>query len=103
MKYGNYTVYVAKKKGADQLYGYREADLRLCFRICKKSVFSKRGSYNTTRALSGTQSWYTDMAIFRLYETLITLKDIQVLAIETSSCNPDTFFSQVLIRLFEDI
>ena len=23
-------------KGADQLRGYREADLRLCFRICKK-------------------------------------------------------------------
>ena len=22
-------------KGADQLRGYREADLRLCFRICK--------------------------------------------------------------------
>ena len=26
--------------GADQLRGYREADLRLCFRICKKQVFS---------------------------------------------------------------
>ena len=31
---------VAKKKGADQLRGYREADLRLCFRISKKPVFS---------------------------------------------------------------
>ena len=27
-------------KGADQLCGYREADLRLCFRIFKKPVFS---------------------------------------------------------------
>ena len=27
-------------KGADQLRGYREADLRLCFRICEKPVFS---------------------------------------------------------------
>ena len=27
-------------KGADQLRGYREADLRLCFRIPKKPVFS---------------------------------------------------------------
>ena len=27
-------------KGADQLRGYGEADLRLCFRICKKPVFS---------------------------------------------------------------
>ena len=26
--------------GADQLRGYREADLRLCFRICKMLVFS---------------------------------------------------------------
>ena len=33
-----------KNKGADQLRGYREADLRLCFRICKKPVFSRRGS-----------------------------------------------------------
>ena len=32
-------------KGADQLPGYREADLRLCFRICKNHVFSRRGSY----------------------------------------------------------
>ena len=26
----------SENKGADQLRGYREADLRLCFRICKK-------------------------------------------------------------------
>ena len=35
----------SENKGADQLRGYREADLRLCFRICKKPVFSQRGSY----------------------------------------------------------
>ena len=40
-----------ENKGADQLRryrflrGYREADLRLSFRICKKPVFSRRGSY----------------------------------------------------------
>ena len=33
-------------KGADQLHGYREADLRLCFRICQKPVFSRCGSNN---------------------------------------------------------
>ena len=27
-------------KGADQLHGYRAADLSLCFRICKKWTFS---------------------------------------------------------------
>ena len=30
----------SEKKGADQLRGYREADLRLCFRICITLVFS---------------------------------------------------------------
>ena len=40
----------SENKGADQLRGYREADLRLCFRICKKPVFSRRGSYVFTSA-----------------------------------------------------
>ena len=35
----------SENKGADQLRGYREADLRLCFRICKNPVFSRRGSF----------------------------------------------------------
>ena len=30
----------SENKGADQLLGYREADLRLCFRICRLLVFS---------------------------------------------------------------
>ena len=30
----------SENKGADQLRGDREADLRLCFRICKTLVFS---------------------------------------------------------------
>ena len=34
----------SENKGADQLRGYREADLRLCFRICKMLVFSWGGS-----------------------------------------------------------
>ena len=37
----------SENKGADQLRGYREADLRLiCFRIYEKPVFSRRGSYD---------------------------------------------------------
>ena len=36
----------SENKGADQLRGYRGADLRPCFRICKKPVFSWRGSYS---------------------------------------------------------
>ena len=30
----------SENKGADQLRGPREADLRLCFRMCKTLVFS---------------------------------------------------------------
>ena len=29
----------SKNRGDDQLHGYRTADLRLCFRICKKQLF----------------------------------------------------------------
>ena len=36
---GLYYLY-SENKGADQFRGYREADLRLCFRICKTLVFS---------------------------------------------------------------
>ena len=40
-----------ENKDADQLRGYRKADLRLCFRICKKPVFSRRGSYRSSTFL----------------------------------------------------
>ena len=39
----NFTeIYIAysENKGADQLHGYREADLHLSFRICKNPIFS---------------------------------------------------------------
>ena len=35
----------SENKGADQLRGYREADLRLCFRLCTLLVFSWGGSF----------------------------------------------------------
>ena len=34
----------SENKGADQLRGYREADLHLCFCLCKKPGFAQRGS-----------------------------------------------------------
>ena len=34
----------SENKGADQLRGYCEADLRLCFRICRLLVFPCGGS-----------------------------------------------------------
>ena len=36
----------SENKDADQLRGYREADLRLCFRPCKLLVFSRTGSFD---------------------------------------------------------
>ena len=38
----------SENKGADQLRGHREADLRLCFRIGKNPVFSRCGSIHHT-------------------------------------------------------
>ena len=38
-KEGSYYL-CSENKGADHLRGYREADLRLCFRMCKMLVFS---------------------------------------------------------------
>ena len=41
----------SENKGADQLRGYREADLRLCFRLCRLLVFPWGGS-NVDRLVS---------------------------------------------------
>ena len=46
----------SENKDADQLRGYREADLRLCFRICKNPVFSRRGSNNSSKIHWGSQT-----------------------------------------------
>ena len=35
----------SENKGANQLRGYREADLRLCFRLCRLLVFPRGGSF----------------------------------------------------------
>ena len=52
----------SENKGADQLRGYREADLRLCFRICKNPVFSRRGSYINDGKIHPSQAghWLAD-------------------------------------------
>ena len=51
----------SENKVADQLRGYREAELRLCFRICKKPFFSQRGSYmQTTKGQNSCASGHVD-------------------------------------------
>ena len=47
----------SENKGADQLRGFREADLRLCFRIGKNPVFSRCGSYDDTKKLSRVERY----------------------------------------------
>ena len=51
---GLYYTY-SENKGADQLRSFREADLRICFRICKKPVFSRRGSFSSFHNMAGLE------------------------------------------------
>ena len=41
----------SENKGADQLRGYREADLRLCFRICKKPFSHDEAHFSQSHGL----------------------------------------------------
>ena len=47
----------SENKDADQLRGYREADLRLCFRPCKLLVFSCTGSNNSVKTQGQIALW----------------------------------------------
>ena len=60
----------SENKGADQLRGYREADLRLCFRICKLLVFSCTGSFNNTyiKDLSNLKVQYEKIKLIFLFK-----------------------------------
>ena len=42
----------SENKGADQLWGYREANLRLYFRLCRLLVFPCGGSFVVTVGLT---------------------------------------------------
>ena len=59
-----------ENKGADQLRGDREADLRLCFRICKNPVFSRRGpfyslsQYHLSRHVPCAWTFQVDPSLF---------------------------------------
>ena len=45
--HGLYYTY-SENKGADQLSSYCATDMRLCFRVCKKPVFSQKGSHDNS-------------------------------------------------------
>ena len=47
----------SENKGADQLHGYHEADLRLCFRLCRLLVFPWDCSYMCNKILLNKSIW----------------------------------------------
>ena len=62
----------SENKGADQLRGYREADLRLCFRLCRLLVFPWGGSYNVDNNKGGDHYREADLRLcFRLCRLLV--------------------------------
>ena len=48
-------------KGADQLRGYRKADLRLCFRKCRLLVFPWGGSNNSVYCIFSKYPFITTL------------------------------------------
>ena len=54
----------SENKGADQLRGYREADLRLCFRLCRLLVFPRGGS-NDKRKIEGHTTDAVDKQVWK--------------------------------------
>ena len=72
----------SENKGADQLCGYREADLCLCFCICKKLVFSRRGSYFRTECSKLHQeiTEQKESEMRAAMERLSSLKDSEIMA-----------------------
>ena len=52
----------SENKGGDQLRGYREADLRLCFRLGRLLVFPWGGSYNTVKILLNARAFIINNA-----------------------------------------
>ena len=46
----------SENKGTDQLHSYREADLRLCFRLCRLLVFPWGGSFIRTSIVAAFYS-----------------------------------------------
>ena len=53
----------SENKGADQLRGYREADLRLCFRQCRLLVFPWGGSFYFRAHYDDTIQWLNIFAL----------------------------------------
>ena len=63
----------SENKGADQLRGYREAGLCLCFCLCRLLVFSCGGSFLMFRYIQGDVSVIVHDLQIRLLFYLLSL------------------------------
>ena len=89
----------SENKGTDQLRGNREADQRLCFRICKKPVFSRRGSFDDSskslrlnRLLCRRPSW--SFLVTRLNLKVVYHFNVHFKLVK---CNKVVFFASCLL------
>ena len=105
----------SENKGADQLRGYLEADLHLCFRICKKPVshdpaqfelvfhlykFSDMDDKCSFRSTPGVS--YDPM---RAYRTLMRVEDIRTCILACTldkECKKATYSSSKTCYMYQD-
>ena len=74
----------SENKGADQLRGYLEADLRLCFCICQKLVFSQRGSnikISSFESNENTQRLFVNCLVYRGHISLEIMASVDMLEV----------------------
>ena len=57
LKVNGYYFLCSEKEVGDQLRCYRTADLRLCFRICKKQLFYNSAQIKAIRVPREKRSW----------------------------------------------
>ena len=92
----------SKNKGADQLYSYHEADLRLCFRICTNPVFSRCGWYMFCLICLGGLSHDVILSIFHVLgeygkivsDRIIILYSVIINLTQTKWQGPQKYFSE---------
>ena len=70
----------SENKGADQLRSYCEADLRLCFRLCRWLVFSCGGSYVLSVSILVFGSIW--IMLFRVWTVEISKLTVFILALK---------------------
>ena len=84
----------SENKGADQLRGYREADLSLCFRICKKAGFL------TTRLIcSSSLGTVIGSKINSLHKGSHDVNLVWCLSIQSESLKFPTFLVAMLLKI----